>query len=432
MTIEYSTLIILFVIFSYNQLCRQVIYYYSDFSDAALPFTAMNKDLNFNKEEYATLASYGFTLSYILATVVAGTFADRYNRSFIIFLSCISWSVLTLLQGDVRNFTELLLLRSFLGVSQAFLNPAAYSIISEIFPTNFVATANSIYSTGIYLGGGLASLSIELDYSIGWRRSLMTIGSIGIFLSLLGKYVIRDPREQRSGEINKPQTIINSMFDNLMGYARESYQDVASLLRNYQLTLILLASVFRFFAGFTISIWKAPFIFQKFPNNYHSFAKYNAIVITLGGMISSFSGGLLSDYFHDPKRRLPIARCWLPAISSFLAIPFWILFLKSSSLSFSFLALFCEYVFAECWIGPTLTSLLSVTPKQKRGLAQSLFAFLTAIGNFGPMMVSFVVKWDYSLENSLAYLVTGSYFLAGIVFILAGHEEQKRLDSEGL
>jgi hypothetical protein len=39
-----------------------------------------------------------------------------------------------------------------------------------------VSTANSIYSSAVYVGGALASLTILLDNQIGWRDSSILIG----------------------------------------------------------------------------------------------------------------------------------------------------------------------------------------------------------------------------------------------------------------
>jgi len=47
---------------------------------------------------------------------------------------------------------------------------------------------------GIYLGGGLASLSILLDQSIGWRGAGIAVSGFGLVSALIGAVVIRDPR----------------------------------------------------------------------------------------------------------------------------------------------------------------------------------------------------------------------------------------------
>jgi MFS family permease len=43
-------------------------------------------------------------------------------------------------------------------VGEATLSPAAYSIVADLFPLERLARALSVYSMGIHLGGGLASV----------------------------------------------------------------------------------------------------------------------------------------------------------------------------------------------------------------------------------------------------------------------------------
>ena len=42
------------------------------------------------------------------------------------------------------------------GIGEASASPAAYSMISDYFPKEKRATALSIYSSGLYIGGGLS------------------------------------------------------------------------------------------------------------------------------------------------------------------------------------------------------------------------------------------------------------------------------------
>jgi MFS family permease len=43
-----------------------------------------------------------------------------------------------------------------------FTTPAGFGLIAEAFPERHRATANALYGSGVYFGGGLASLSALL------------------------------------------------------------------------------------------------------------------------------------------------------------------------------------------------------------------------------------------------------------------------------
>ena len=115
--------------------------------------------------------------------------------------------------------------------------------------------------------------------------------------------------------------------------------------------LVLLASLFRFGAGFSIGIWKAPFIFEKFPESIEAFSSGNALIISIGGLASSLIGGALSDRLSNPQdpNTRPRARAWVPALGSLLAVPSWIAFCQTDNAAAAAAFLFIEYIVAECW-----------------------------------------------------------------------------------
>ena len=55
------------------------------------------------------------------------------------------------------------------GIGEASASPAAYSMIADYFPKEKRATALSIYSSGLYIGGGL-SLPIGGFVISQWER----------------------------------------------------------------------------------------------------------------------------------------------------------------------------------------------------------------------------------------------------------------------
>lgn len=80
--------------------------------------------LGFSAEQYAFVASIGFTLVFSLASLIAGNFVDRYPRNKLLAYSCAAMGVITLLQGAAPNYASILILRSLLALTQSLFNPA--------------------------------------------------------------------------------------------------------------------------------------------------------------------------------------------------------------------------------------------------------------------------------------------------------------------
>lgn len=376
----YTVLAILFIAFASNQWSRQAIYYLCDFSDNADPFRHINADIIFSKEMYASLASFGFTVIFAFVSLFAGSVSDQFNRRDVLTISCLAWSIITGLHSQARSFTDLIPLRTLLGVSQAFFNPAAYTLIADIFPPRLVGSINGIFSSGIYLGGGLASLSILLDNQVGWRSTMLSIGVIGIAIAGVLVLVVQDPRYVITGEKEIGNNVeisnININVDDskkagsnksgidALAIATTAYQSLQEVIAPLEAKLLLSATVIRFFAGFSIAIWKAPFVFAQFPGSENLFAGSNALIVSIGGLSSSLLGGYLSDILANPVKNTEInpstlsslsspssnrllrsrSRSWVPAVGSLLSAPLWAGFILAASPQQAAVFLFLEYL----------------------------------------------------------------------------------------
>jgi MFS family permease len=107
------------------------------------------------------------------------------------------------------------------GIGEAAASPAAYSMISDWFPKEKRATALSIYSSGLYIGGGL-SLPIggfvlsrwNLAYPdpaaaplglVGWQAAFLAVGIPGLILAV---WVLSLREPQRGASDGLPQPIV--------------------------------------------------------------------------------------------------------------------------------------------------------------------------------------------------------------------------------
>ena len=420
----WAGLVLLLAGFASNQWSRQALYYLCDFSSNGNAERHINVALDFSKEMYAGLASFGFTIVFAAVSLFSGRVADTMDRRKIVSLSCLIWSLATGLQANARNFFDLVPLRLAVGASQAFYNPAAYTLLADLFPKRILGTVNGIYSSGVYLGGALASLSILIDNRLGWEKTLLVIAGCGCIVSLLMGTLIREPEVQKkSPSTPSPSSSPNGLV--------ASMQNVLSPL---EVKLLLSASVLRFCAGFTIGIWKAPFVFAKFAGNENAFAGSNAFIVAVGGLLSSLLGGYLSDLISSPdKNKNPTGkvrgRAWVPAIGSALAAPAWALFVLSDKPEWAVGFLFAEYLVAECWFGPTLAAISGAVPASFRGAANGLFSIATALGNLAPVVVGAFAggaAGNYALGDVLIASVSGSYALCSILFAAAALEHDRR------
>eukprot|EP00545_Synedropsis_sp_CCMP1620_P008257 CAMPEP_0119022966 /NCGR_PEP_ID=MMETSP1176-20130426/29111_1 /TAXON_ID=265551 /ORGANISM="Synedropsis recta cf, Strain CCMP1620" /LENGTH=207 /DNA_ID=CAMNT_0006977939 /DNA_START=21 /DNA_END=641 /DNA_ORIENTATION=- len=173
-----------------NQWSRSSIYYLVDFSDKGSALQAMNIDLDFSQAQYGLLASVAFTSLFAVASLVAGRASDRYNRKVLTVASIATWGLATLGTSTSTSYNQVVGWRVLMGLSCAFSTPTAYTLLAERVPADKAASASSLYSTGVAMGGALASLSILLDDRIGWRNTALTIALFAFGTAAINLFVL--------------------------------------------------------------------------------------------------------------------------------------------------------------------------------------------------------------------------------------------------
>lgn len=172
----------------------------------------IKRDLVLTDSEVSLLGGLSFALFYTILGFPIARLADQKSRRAIISAGIAVWSVMTALCGAARNFAQLLLARVGVGVGEAALSPPAYSLIADYFPRERLGTAISVYTTGVYLGVGLAQLiggaviaAVGVDELwrlplVGevrpWQVAFFVVGLPGILLALL-MFTVREPRRER-------------------------------------------------------------------------------------------------------------------------------------------------------------------------------------------------------------------------------------------
>ena len=64
---------------------------------------------------------------------------------------CAVWSIATALEAFTSSTASLIPLRSIVGASQAFYNPAAYTLLADIFPQRLIARVNGCIVSFIHI-----------------------------------------------------------------------------------------------------------------------------------------------------------------------------------------------------------------------------------------------------------------------------------------
>jgi MFS family permease len=414
----------LLTVYISNQWSRSSIYYLVDFSPSATPFTAINTDIGFSQAQYGILASVAFTALFAVASLFAGGLADTYDRKRITVGSAILWSLATVATAFSMTYEQVVMARIVMGLVCAFSTPSAFTLIRDLVPKERIAVANSIYSGGVYLGGGLSSLSILLDQNLGWRVTCYIIAIFGLMAALLSSYVL--PVDPKMKDNSAPSIRSKQIQNPLKGVG-----DI--LTTNTRIQWLFAGSFFRFCSGLMIGVWAAPYYKAAFPEDAASYAIINAFIVGLCGVTSGIMGGVLADnaakWAEGNGYNANLGRLAIPITGTLLAIPTWWLTAHASTFDTAMVWLAVEYLVAECWFGPTVAVLQSEVMTGLGGTAQGLFTLTGALGNFAPSILGFVYGQQVLSESGssssellstlLANGVCTCYLISATCFLLS-------------
>ncbi|MFM7350443.1 MAG: spinster family MFS transporter [Erythrobacter sp.] len=186
----------------------------------------IKRDLDLTDDQLGFLGGAAFAVFYALFGVPLGRLADRWHRVRLLTIGLMLWSLMTALSGIARNALTLSVARMGVGVGEATASPTAYSLISDYFPSRQRATALAIYSSGLYLGGGVslfigATISKAWDATypgggvaglVGWQAAFVAVGVPGVLLALWVAS-LREPARQADSASGERHPLIDFLFD---------------------------------------------------------------------------------------------------------------------------------------------------------------------------------------------------------------------------
>ena len=186
---SWYVLSVLVVVYILNFIDRQIL------SILAVDIKA---DLGLTDADMGFLGGAAFAVFYALFGIPLGRLADNWSRVKLLSIGLALWSTMTALSGFARDQMTLTFARMGVGVGEATASPTAYSLISDYFPKKQRATALAIYSSGLYIGGGVSlfigALIVKawneaypgggpLDL-VGWQAAFLAVGIPGLLVSL--------------------------------------------------------------------------------------------------------------------------------------------------------------------------------------------------------------------------------------------------------
>src|SRR5258706_5383012 len=141
---------VLFAVTLLSQLDRQL---------PALLVRPLRKEFGISDTGFSLLQGYAFAVFYTLAGLPLGRLVDRGHRRNLIVVGLVFWSAATILFAFGQSYTHLLLARIGVGIGEAVLAPAAYSLIPGWVEPKRRGRALPVFYVSIAIRSGAALLA---------------------------------------------------------------------------------------------------------------------------------------------------------------------------------------------------------------------------------------------------------------------------------
>ena len=356
------------------------------------------------------------TGSLILGSVfypIWGFLYDRYARPKLLALASFIWGITTWLSAIAPTARLFLISRASTGIDDSSY-PGIASLISDYYPPEKRSRFFGFLQLAIPLGYLLGLiLVLNLGEIIGWRMIYIFTGLLGLLLSILIYFGVKDvPRGSSEPELSSiPNTLL----------PRFSFSQLQDLIKIPTLRFLFLQGFFGVLPWQVITFWS--FRYLEVERNYTS-QTISSIMIPAVLFVGAgyFVGGLLGDAFYSKNTRgrlyLSIAGVVLGALFLTLTLTIPIEKVEIFRILLAITSFFIPLA------SPNIASTVyDVVLPEIRSTATSIQYFLGNLGSaFAPLLAG-AIGQKYSLGTAIlsisliAWLVTAAILILGVYYL---------------
>jgi predicted MFS family arabinose efflux permease len=345
----------------------------------AILFEPIRAEFGLHDWQLGLLSGFGFTLFYSFGSLFIARVAERSDRITILSVAIAGWSVMTMVCGLAQSYTQLLLARMGVGVTEAGCQPSCHALISDLFPEQERPFAMGVFAAGT-VSGLLVSFPLGgiVAQHYGWRAALLLVGLPGIAFAMLIRLIMRDPRVQ-SITTQSPADAVGEPWSTA----------VKGIWANRVLRHAIIGATLITIATSPATSFGPAYLIRTFGLTEAQAGLRFGLLTGGAAILGNLAYGWLTARL---LRRSPAWGMRVPAIASCIQIPAILVFLLSPGLGGALIGITVCAALAAGWMAPTYATVQTAAgPRRRATAAACLMTAYTLLGfGFGPLITGVV------------------------------------------
>jgi MFS family permease len=385
-----------------------------------VPF--IKADLKINDTLVGLLAGTAFAVFYAVMGLPLGRVADSANRRNLISICIAFWSIFTAGCSLARSYAMLFLARMGVGIGEAGLNPASFSILSDLFPKERLGAALSVFYIGNLLGSSLALIvggSVVqavtrqpeiilpiLGTMASWRATFLILGLPGLLFALL-VFTVKEPIRKNLARTSSGTTKLS--LEQTFAEIRSRWQSVLGISVGFALQAA---------CNYGFNLWVPQYFLRVHGWTIGQTGRALGLLILPFGCLGLYLGGWFSERWQKQGKIDGALLVGIPCAVGILLFLVPAMLMPTAGLSLALIG--PGFFFLVLPMGTAGAALQLIFPNQVRAQVSALYLFILNLGglSLGPLLPGVFTDYLFKDPKMIGVSLALTMAVAAIMMIV--------------
>ncbi|MEM7704409.1 MAG: MFS transporter [Pseudomonadota bacterium] len=368
-------------------------------------------DLVVSDTQISLLQGFAFAMFYAIVAIPLGRLADSKNRRNLIAIGIVAWTLAAIACGLAETYAQLFAARMAVGIGEAVLTPAGFSLLADMFKPRRLARPLSVYTASSFLGGGIAlmvggiiirALDNPVDDSMlaflgdrePWQSAFILGALPGLPVALWFFLSVKEPPRRATAKARTDAEQYRQGFSHAIRFC----------LDNGRLFLAVFVGISMMAAAqFALGAWVPAYFIRVHEWTAAEIGAAQGLLFMIGGTAGVVAGGWVTDFLF--KRGYHDANLRTAAIAALGCIPFALAAMLVTDGTLAIWLLAPAMFFGTMPFGPGPATIPIIAPPYFRAQLVALYLLVANLvgQSGGPWVVAMLTDNLFKRPDAINY-----------------------------